>query len=47
MSAVAGTTRSGEGSRTRMAVASLFGTWQAQGCDPFPACGDLLLTATL
>jgi transposase len=44
---ISGGSRSGEGSRTRMALASLFGTWQAQGRDPFTACGDLLLTATL
>jgi transposase len=44
---VSGGSRSAEGSEVRMALASLFGTWQAQGRDPFTACHDLLLTASL
>ena len=39
---ISGGTRSDEGSRIRMALASLFATWQAQGRDPFQACLDLL-----
>ncbi|HEX5503726.1 MAG TPA: transposase, partial [Thermomicrobiales bacterium] len=39
---ISGGTRSEEGSRVRMALASLFATWQAQGRDPFTACLDLL-----
>jgi transposase len=44
---VSGGSRSADGSTLRMALASLFGTWQAQGRDPFAACHDLLLTASL
>ena len=39
---VSGGTRSEAGSQTRMALASLFGTWLAQGRDPLAACHDLL-----
>jgi transposase len=44
---ISGGSRSEAGSATRMALASLFGTWQAQGRDPFTACHTLLLTSTL
>ena len=44
---VSGGTRSADGSAVRMGLASLFGTWLAQGRDPFDACRQLLLTATL
>jgi transposase len=44
---ISGGSRSAEGSATRIARASLFGTWQAQGRDPCTACHDLLLTASL
>jgi len=44
---VSGGSRSAEGSEVRMALASLFATWLAQGRDPFAACHDLLLTASL
>jgi transposase len=44
---VSGGTRSPEGSRVRMALASLFGTWLAQGRDPFDTCRQLLLAPTL
>ena len=40
-------TRSAAGSRVRMALASLFATWQAQGRDPLLACRQVLLTQTL
>jgi transposase len=40
---VSGGTRSAEGSRVRMALASLFATWLAQGRDPLAACHQLLL----
>ena len=40
-------TRSAEGSEVPMALASLFGTWLAQGRDPFAACQQLLLTDRL
>ena len=39
---ISGGTRSPKGSRTRMALASLFGTWQAQGLNPFHQCLALL-----
>ncbi len=35
-------TRSDTGTDTRMALATLFGTWQARGLDPFAACLSLL-----
>jgi hypothetical protein len=44
---VSGGTRSAEGSRVRMALASLFATWRAQGRDPLAACHQLLLAQTL
>ena len=44
---ISGGTRSPEGSRTRMALASLFATWLAQGRDPFLACRQLLFAQTL
>ncbi len=31
-------TQSAEGSKTRMALASLFETWQARGLNPFKQC---------
>ncbi len=37
-----GGTRSPQGSQTRMALASLFGTWQARGLNPFDECLKLL-----
>lgn len=39
--------RSAAGSRVRMALASLFATWQAQGRDPLLACRQVLLAQTL
>ncbi|HEX5504306.1 MAG TPA: IS66 family transposase [Thermomicrobiales bacterium] len=43
---VSGGTRSEEGSRVRMALASLCATWLAQGRDPFTACLALLRQPT-
>lgn len=44
---ISGGTRSATGSRTRMALASLFGTWLAQGRDPLDACHQMLLIQAL
>jgi hypothetical protein len=35
---ISGGSRSAEGSKTRMALASLFETWQARGLNPFDQC---------
>lgn len=43
---ISGGSRSPTGSRVRMALASLFGTWLAQGRDPFDACRQTLLAPT-
>jgi hypothetical protein len=42
MRKISGGTRSARGSQTRMALASLFGTWQVRGLNPFVACVSLL-----
>jgi hypothetical protein len=39
---ISGGTRSAAGSKTRMALASLFATWRARGLNPFHACFRLL-----
>ncbi len=39
---ISGGSRSPNGSKTRMALASLFGTWQARGLNPFRECLNLL-----
>lgn len=39
---ISGGTRSKEGSDTKLALASLFGTWRAEGHNPFVACLQLL-----
>ena len=39
---ISGGTRSAEGSKTQLGLASLFGTWQAQQLNPFQACLQLL-----
>ncbi len=39
---ISGGSRSPRGTRTRMALASFFGTWQARGLNPFDQCRDLL-----
>ena len=41
---ISGGTRSPRGSDTKMALASLFGTWQAQGLNPLLACRQLLIS---
>ena len=41
---ISGGTRSPKGSSTRMGLASLFGTWMAQGLNPFHQCLALLTT---
>jgi hypothetical protein len=41
---ISGGTRSPKGSQTRMGLASLFGTWIAQGLNPFHQCLALLST---
>jgi transposase len=44
---ISGGTRSPQGSQTRMALFSLFGTWLAQGFDPFSQCLSLLSQPSL
>jgi hypothetical protein len=39
---ISGGTRSPEGSRVKMLLATLFGTWQQRGLNPFSACLQLL-----
>ena len=39
---ISGGTRSATGTETKMTLASLFGTWQLQGINPFTACYELL-----
>jgi len=39
---ISGGTQSGEGSKTRLALASLFETRQARGLNPFTECLNLL-----
>ncbi len=39
---ISGGTRSAAGTETRMMLASMFGTWQAQGLNPFIQCLQLL-----
>jgi hypothetical protein len=43
---ISGGSRSEEGSKTRMALASLFETWQARKLNPFDECFKLLSQAT-
>jgi hypothetical protein len=40
---ISGGTRSPQGSQTKMTLASLFGTWHAQGLNPFQTCQNLLI----
>ncbi|GAC1385125.1 MAG: hypothetical protein NVSMB33_14020 [Ktedonobacteraceae bacterium] len=42
---ISGGSRSSKGSETRMGLASLFGTWMAQGLNPFSQCVALLTQA--
>ncbi len=39
---VSGGTRSHQGTDTKMTLASIFGTWRAQGLNPLTACQQLL-----
>lgn len=39
---ISGGSRSDDGTATKMALATLFGTWRAQGSNPFLACRQLL-----
>lgn len=41
---ISGGTRSAAGSETKMALASLFGTWRQRGINPFTACRALLVS---
>jgi hypothetical protein len=42
MRKISGGTRSGEGSKTRLTLASLLGIWQARGLNPFIECLNAL-----
>ncbi len=44
---ISGGTRSDRGTDTKMTLASLFGTWRAQGLDPLLACRQLLSSPQL
>jgi transposase len=44
---ISGGTRSARGTQTKMTLASLVGTWRAQGINPFEACLDLLASPQL
>ncbi len=44
---ISGGTRSEKGTKTRMVLASLFGTWQARGLNPFGQCFNLLSQSSL
>ena len=39
---ISGGTRSNQGTQTKMALASIFGTWRAQGFNTLTACRQLL-----
>ena len=41
---ISGGTRSEAGTETRMTLATLFGTWRAQGLSPFDACRSLFVS---
>ena len=41
---ISGGTRSQQGTETKMTLASLFGTWRAQGLNPLLACRELLVS---
>jgi transposase len=41
---ISGGTRSEAGTNTRMALATLFGTWRVRNLDPLAACRDALLS---
>ena len=44
---ISGGTRSPQGTGSKMTLASLFGTWRAQGLNPLTACRQLLLSPHL
>lgn len=44
---ISGGTRSAQGTTTAMILASLFGTWRAQGLNPLLACRQLLISPQL
>ena len=44
---VSGGTRSEQGTERKMTLASLFGTWRAQGLNPLAACRQLLVSPRL
>ena len=44
---ISGGTRSEQGTESKMALASLFGTWRAQDLNPLQACRQLLLSPQL
>ena len=44
---ISGGTRSERGSSSKMTLASLFGTWRAQGLNPLAACRQLLTSPQL
>ena len=44
---ISGGTRSNQGTDTKMALASLFGTWRARGLDLLAACRQLLTSPQL
>ena len=44
---ISGGTRSEPGTDSKMALASLFGTWAARGLDPLSACRQLLVSPQL
>lgn len=41
---ISGGTRSPQGTATKMKLSTLFGTWRAQGLNPFDACRQLLVS---
>ena len=44
---ISGGTRSEQGTQSKMTLASLFGTWRAQGLNPLAACCQLLISPQL
>ena len=44
---ISGGTRSRQGTGTKMTLASIFGTWRAQGLNPLTACRQLLTSPQL
>ena len=44
---ISGGTRSEPGTDTKMTLASIFGTWRAQGLNPLTACRQLLASPQL